>query len=51
VPQARLWDFVKAARPIIQAAEANLLNVTVRDVRRTGAARSLCPARTCSAWS
>jgi FAD/FMN-containing dehydrogenase len=34
VPQGKLWDFVKSARPIIQAAKANLLNVTVRDVRQ-----------------
>jgi FAD/FMN-containing dehydrogenase len=34
VPQARLWEFVRAAREIILRAEGNLLNVTVRDVRR-----------------
>jgi FAD/FMN-containing dehydrogenase len=34
VPQARLWEFVQAAREIIQREEGNLLNVTVRDVRR-----------------
>src|SRR5215207_4403333 len=34
VPQARLWDFVQAAREIIRREEGNLLNVTVRDVRR-----------------
>jgi FAD/FMN-containing dehydrogenase len=34
VPQARLWEFVQAARTIIRAADANLLNVTVRDVRQ-----------------
>jgi FAD/FMN-containing dehydrogenase len=34
VPQARLWEFVQAAREIIQRDEGNLLNVTVRDVRR-----------------
>jgi len=33
VPQARLWDFVGHAKEIIQGAEGNLLNVTVRDVR------------------
>jgi len=34
VPQARLGDFAEAARPIIRRDEGNLLNVTVRDVRR-----------------
>jgi FAD/FMN-containing dehydrogenase len=34
VPQGRLWEFVQAIRPILRAAGANLLNVTVRDVRR-----------------
>jgi FAD/FMN-containing dehydrogenase len=34
VPQARLWEFVRAARGIIRREEGNLLNVTVRDVRR-----------------
>jgi len=34
VPQARLWEFVQSARTIIRAGEANLLNVTVRDVRQ-----------------
>jgi FAD/FMN-containing dehydrogenase len=34
VPQRRLWEFVQSARPIIRAAGANLLNVTVRDVRQ-----------------
>jgi FAD/FMN-containing dehydrogenase len=34
VPQARLWEFVRAARQIIRRHEGNLLNVTVRDVRR-----------------
>jgi len=34
VPQARLWDFVQAAREIIRREEGNLLNVTVRDIRR-----------------
>jgi FAD/FMN-containing dehydrogenase len=34
VPQARLWEFVQAAREIIRREEGNLLNVTVRDVRR-----------------
>jgi FAD/FMN-containing dehydrogenase len=33
VPQARLAEFAKAARPIIRRDEGNLLNVTVRDVR------------------
>jgi FAD/FMN-containing dehydrogenase len=34
VPQARLWEFVQAAREIIRREDGNLLNVTVRDVRR-----------------
>jgi FAD/FMN-containing dehydrogenase len=34
VPQDRLWEFIQSARTIIRAAEANLLNVTVRDVRQ-----------------
>jgi len=34
VPQARLWEFVRAARQIIRRGEGNLLNVTVRDVRQ-----------------
>jgi FAD/FMN-containing dehydrogenase len=34
VPQARLWDFVAHAKEIIERAPGNLLNVTVRDVRR-----------------
>jgi FAD/FMN-containing dehydrogenase len=34
VPQARLAEFARAARPIIRREEGNLLNVTVRDVRR-----------------
>jgi FAD/FMN-containing dehydrogenase len=34
VPQGRLWEFVQSARTIIRGAGANLLNVTVRDVRR-----------------
>jgi FAD/FMN-containing dehydrogenase len=34
VPQARLWEFVQAAREIIPRDAGNLLNVTVRDVRR-----------------
>jgi FAD/FMN-containing dehydrogenase len=34
VPQEKLWEFVQSARAIIRAAEANLLNVTVRDVRQ-----------------
>lgn len=34
VPQHRLWEFVKSVRRIIRRADANLLNVTVRDVRR-----------------
>lgn len=34
VPQARLWEFVQAAREIIRRGEGNLLNVTVRDIRR-----------------
>ena len=34
VPQARLWDFVRLARDIIRRAGADLMNVTVRDVRR-----------------
>ncbi len=34
VPQDRLWEFVRAARKIIRRADADLLNVTVRDVRR-----------------
>jgi FAD/FMN-containing dehydrogenase len=34
VPQARLSEFVGHAKEIIRRAEGNLLNVTVRDVRR-----------------
>ncbi len=34
VPQARLSEFVGHAREIIRRAQGNLLNVTVRDVRR-----------------
>jgi FAD/FMN-containing dehydrogenase len=34
VPQARLWEFVGHAKKIIRRAKGNLLNVTVRDVRR-----------------
>ena len=34
VPQARLAEFVGQAKEIIRRAEGNLLNVTVRDVRR-----------------
>lgn len=34
VPQTRLWEFVRAAQEIIPRARGNLLNVTVRDVRR-----------------
>lgn len=34
VPRARLWDFAQAARAAIRRDEGNLLNVTVRDVRR-----------------
>jgi FAD/FMN-containing dehydrogenase len=34
VPQARLWEFVGHAKKIIRRARGNLLNVTVRDVRR-----------------
>lgn len=34
VPQARLWDFVQDARDIIEQGGVELLNVTVRDVRR-----------------
>jgi FAD/FMN-containing dehydrogenase len=34
VPQARLWEFVRAAKEIIRRQDGNLLNVTVRDVRR-----------------
>jgi FAD/FMN-containing dehydrogenase len=34
VPQARLWEFVGHAKEIIRRAPGNLLNVTVRDVRR-----------------
>lgn len=33
VPQERLWEFVRAAREVILSSQANLLNVTVRDVR------------------
>lgn len=34
VPRPRLWDFAQAARTVIRRDEGNLLNVTVRDVRR-----------------
>lgn len=34
VPQARLWDFADKARRIIRRDGGDLLNVTVRDVRR-----------------
>jgi FAD/FMN-containing dehydrogenase len=34
VPQPRLWEFAQAARTIIRREQGNLLNVTVRDVRR-----------------
>ncbi|KOU05119.1 hypothetical protein ADK86_07615 [Streptomyces sp. NRRL F-5755] len=34
IPQARLWEFVRAAQEIIPRSRGNLLNVTVRDVRR-----------------
>ncbi|MEU4625140.1 FAD-binding oxidoreductase [Actinoplanes sp. NPDC023801] len=34
VPQQRLWDFVQQARDIIRAGRVELLNITVRDVRR-----------------
>lgn len=34
VPQARLWEFVGLAKKIIRRAHGDLLNVTVRDVRR-----------------
>ena len=34
IPQARLWEFVGHAKEIIPRAQGNLLNVTVRDVRR-----------------
>jgi FAD/FMN-containing dehydrogenase len=34
VPQQRLWDFVRQARDIIRDGGVELLNVTVRDVRR-----------------
>ena len=34
VPQERLWDFVLQAKEIIRRSHADLLNVTVRDVRR-----------------
>jgi FAD/FMN-containing dehydrogenase len=34
VPRARLWDFAQAARAVIRRDQGNLLNVTVRDVRR-----------------
>ncbi|WP_343718221.1 FAD-binding oxidoreductase [Inquilinus sp.] len=34
VPRARLWDFAQAARTVIRRDDGNLLNVTVRDVRR-----------------
>lgn len=34
VPQGRLWEFVRSARTIVLAAGADLLNVTVRDVRQ-----------------
>lgn len=34
VPHARLWDFVRAARPLLSGGGVELLNVTVRDVRR-----------------
>jgi FAD/FMN-containing dehydrogenase len=34
IPQARLFEFVGRAKEIIRRAKGNLLNVTVRDVRR-----------------
>ncbi|WP_328478476.1 FAD-binding oxidoreductase [Actinoplanes sp. NBC_00393] len=34
VPRQRLWEFVQAARPLIADGGVELLNVTVRDVRR-----------------
>ncbi|TWS97572.1 FAD-binding oxidoreductase [Reyranella sp. CPCC 100927] len=34
VPQARLWDFVAQVKTIVPREEGDLLNVTVRDVRR-----------------
>ena len=34
VPQARLWDFVVQVKAIVPREEGDLLNVTVRDVRR-----------------
>jgi FAD/FMN-containing dehydrogenase len=34
VPQEKLWDFARQAKEIIARAAGNLLNVTVRDVRR-----------------
>ncbi|WP_162184938.1 FAD-binding oxidoreductase [Allokutzneria albata] len=34
IPQTRLPEFVQAARDVIRRTEGNLLNVTVRDVRR-----------------
>jgi FAD/FMN-containing dehydrogenase len=36
VPQQRLWDFVQEARDVIRGGGVELLNVTVRDVRRDG---------------
>jgi FAD/FMN-containing dehydrogenase len=36
VPQQRLWDFVQQARDVIRGGGVELLNVTVRDVRRDG---------------
>ncbi|MGH3716858.1 MAG: hypothetical protein ACRDT4_25870 [Micromonosporaceae bacterium] len=36
VPQSALWEFVRPAKAIIRDGGANLLNVTVRDVRRDG---------------
>jgi FAD/FMN-containing dehydrogenase len=34
VPQRRLWEFVQQARDAVQRGGVELLNVTVRDVRR-----------------
>jgi len=34
IPQRRLWEFVQHARDIIEPSGLDLLNVTVRDVRR-----------------
>ncbi len=34
IPQQRLWEFVQEARGIIQRSGIEVLNVTVRDVRR-----------------